>query len=86
MNHPRMNPEMKRSEYHLISSGPRLNISGFIFQFTTNASNINFNFIIAKIITFYFALTTVPYFLSEWHSVGTEDYSYICMKAVSWIS
>ena len=41
MNHPRMNPEMKRSEYHLSETGPILKISGFICQFTANVSIIH---------------------------------------------
>ena len=50
MNHPRMNPEMKRSEYHLMATGPMLKISGLTLQCTANVSNINSFFNPAKII------------------------------------
>ena len=49
MNHPRMNPEMKSREYHLIEKAPMLNSSGLTCQFTTNVSNIIFYFRSAKI-------------------------------------
>ena len=38
--HPRINPEINRTEYHLSSSDPIVIISGLTLQFIANISNI----------------------------------------------
>lgn len=59
MNQPSMNPEMKRSEYHLMETGPMLKISGFMLQCTASVSNINSLLNHANIII---SLTTAQFF------------------------
>jgi hypothetical protein len=40
MNHPRMNPEINRREYHLISKDPSDKSTGSAFQCIAKVSNI----------------------------------------------
>ena len=48
MNQPRMNPEMKSNEYHLIESGPKENSSGSTCQFIAKISNIPYILTVCK--------------------------------------
>lgn len=43
-----MNPDMNSNPYHLTDNAPKPNISGLIFQFTTNVSSITSHFTARK--------------------------------------
>jgi hypothetical protein len=48
MNHPRMNPEINRREYHLISKDPSDKSTGSAFQCIAKVSNIIYQFAVQR--------------------------------------